>query len=54
MITQAMNKFGKKFNFFDMIGNLFTSNVGLICTIGAHVAANALLPGIGSAIVLGV
>ena len=37
-----------------MIGNFFKSKVGLICTIGAHVGAGILLPGIGNAIVFGV
>ena len=50
----ALILFGKEYSFFERIGNFLKSNLGLICTIGAHVGAGFLLPGIGNAIVVGV
>ena len=54
MFELALQLFGKEYGFFETIGNFLKSKIGLICTIGAHIGAGILLPGIGNAIVIGV
>ena len=54
LISTVMEKFATKKGFWGKVATGFKVALPIITKVGAHIAANAIAPGIGSLIVAGV